>query len=232
MITGGGDVMPFYLVCDVSWSMRDELPTLRSGISRIKEQIRNDPVLGAAAMVGIITFADTAEVPMRLGRLGDSRIPDINCAGPVQPNYGAAFEALADEWERDYGRLADSGHRLYRPCAYFLTAGEPSDWDWRNTLVQTFPVRRRSSAGVPPHPILAPFGFRDATESTLRQLAYPDGESRWYHAKSASFEYALVGLLGIIMNSLVSTGHTLRGGRFGHVLPPSGDPEISSGTAA
>jgi uncharacterized protein YegL len=232
MITGGGDVMPFYLVCDVSWSMRDEFPTLRNGISRIKEQIRYDPVLGAAAMVGIITFADTAEVPMRLGRLGDSRIPDINCAGPVQPNYGAAFEVLADEWERDYGRLTDSGHRLYRPCAYFLTAGEPSDWDWEETLDQTLSFEALKSVGVPRYPILAPFGFRDATESTLRRLAYPEGESRWYHAKSASFEDALIGLLGIIMNSLVSTGSTLRGGRFGHVLPPSDNPDISSGTAA
>ena len=158
--------------------------------------------------------------------------PISRAPGPGRRTMAPPSEKLADEWERDCGRLTDEGLRSYRPCAYFLTAGEPSDLDWEYTLEQTFNSAGLSQWGVPRYPILAPFGFRDATESTLQRLAYPRGESRWYHAKSASFTDALTGLLGIIMNSLVSTGNTLRGGQFGHILPHSNDPDISSGTAA
>jgi uncharacterized protein YegL len=229
------NVMPFYLVCDVSWSMRDEIPTLREGIRRIRDQIRHDPdpILRDGAMVGIITFADTAAVPMQLGRLADCPVPDIECPGPSLTNYGAAFRMLAEEWEQDYLRLRDSGLRTYRPCAYFLTDGEPHDLDWEDTFAETLTREAlNESKGGPGHPILVPFGFRDATESTLKRLAYPKGQSRWYHAKSASFESALTGLLGIIKNSMVSTGKTLPGGQFGHILPRPDDPGISSGTAA
>jgi hypothetical protein len=227
------NVMPFYLVCDVSWAMRDEVATISEGIRRIRDQIRDEPILCDAAMVGIISFAETADVAMPLASMADCQLPDIKCADRSLTSYGAAFRMLAEAWEQDYLRLRDRGLRTYRPCAYFLTAGEPDDLDWQETLDQTLGPGALPLRDAPGHPILAPFGFRDATEFTLKRLAYPKGKSRWYHANNASFESPLTGLLGIIMKSVLSTGTTRLAGQLDQIiLPPPEYPGISSGTAA
>ena len=63
------------------------------------------------------------------------------------------------------------------------------------------------------HPIFVPFGFRDAREDVLRQLAYPKDRGKWYHAKTHDVEQALKGILEIIMNTVVTSGHTREPGQ-------------------
>jgi len=233
MITsdGGRFVMPFYLVCDVSWSMRGELPALCRELGQLQQHINEDPLLYDTVWLGVITFADSADVPLQLEPAATCRIPDIDCAGLSLTQYGAAFRMLAKEWAQDYAAFNRDGIRPYRPCAYFLTDGEPDDLDWKTTFDETLSRDALKRAGVPGYPILVPFGFRDASESTLRHLAYPEGGSRWYHARNANIESSLTGLLGIIMNSVLTSGQSVAWGEPDHYLPLPGDPDISSGPA-
>ena len=60
---------------------------------------------------------------------------------------------------------------------------------------------------------LCPFGFRDATEKVLRQLAYPPERGKWYLAKNTSVEQALAGILDIIMKTVVASARTATSGQ-------------------
>jgi uncharacterized protein YegL len=200
-------VMPFYLVCDVSSSMSAEMHVLHRGISRLWESIVGDPLLDDETQLCLITFADDAKVLVGLTRPSENPIiPEFSAGG--QAHYGAAFRTLAEEMTQDYAALRRDGWHSYRPCAYFLTAGEPADADWHETFQNTLTERPIGRRSLPTYPIFVPFGFRRSRPETLRRLAYPSGVSKWYHASNARVEDALEGLLGIIKMSVVQTSQS------------------------
>lgn len=230
---GGGRgprAMPFYLICDVSQPMRGELGALREGIARICQDIGGRPDINDVAHICIMTFADTADVLVELTQMSEAVVPGFRYARLT--HYGAAFRMLATVIANDYETLSHLGYRVYRPCVYFLTAGEPTDLDWQRTFRETLTEGPMSAAGVPKgYPIFVPFGFRDAKEETLRQLAFPPGHSKWYHAQNNTFAEAIRGMFGIIMQSMLNSSSSLVAGRPAHNLPDSGDPWISAGLA-
>lgn len=224
--------MPFYLLCDVSDAMRGELAALRNGIEKICDEVAARAHLDDVAYICVMTFADTANVLVSLTRMSEAIIPGFGHARMTR--YGAAFRKLAEEIADDYENLTLDGYRVYRPCVYFLTAGDPVDVDWRSTFDATLTADPMSAAGVPRgYPIFVPFGFRDAKEETLRQLAYPRGRSKWYHAQNHTLGDALQGILNIIMQSVLSSSSSGAAGRPAHDLPAPDprDPWISYGLA-
>jgi uncharacterized protein YegL len=218
-------VMPFYLVCDVSYSMHNEMTALHDGITRLWDAIVDEPLLDDVARVCIMSFSDEAKVLVSLSQMSD-------CEGMPKfeyerlTNYGAAFRALAATMVADYAALRGAGFRVYRPCVYFLTDGMPTDHDWRQTFNTTLKQGPMAQLGMPAYPIFVPFGFRDADEEVLRRLAYPPRVSKWYRAGNARIEEALIGLLGIIMKSVVKSSRSVREGEPEHVLPI---PDYNSG---
>ena len=93
------------------------------------------------------------------------------------------------------------------------TDGEPGDYDWHQTFVSTLTYDRQTGIGMKAHPIIIPFGFRDASEHILRKLAYPLERAKWYHSKSHDIEMALGGILGLIMNTVISSGRSASTGQ-------------------
>ncbi len=228
----GAVVMPFYLLCDVSDPMRGELATLRRGIQDICDEVATRTYLDEVAQICIMSFADTAQVLVKLTPMSQAAIPGF---GPARmTSYGAAFRTLATKIADDYENLSLDGYSVFRPCVYFLTAGVPVDIDWQSTFNQTLTKIPMKAAGVPNgYPILVPFGFRDAEEEILRQLAYPPGRSKWYHAQNSEFSEALRGILGIIMQSVLKSSSSGAAGKPVLDLPDPGpgNPWISHGTA-
>lgn len=223
-------VMPFYLICDVSYTMRNEIRALHNGITRICEEIQSSPLLDDVAYIGVLIFADTTRVIVPLGRMSEATVPPFGHEQAA--NYGQAFRKLAREMADDYESLVWKGFRVYRPCVYFLTDGEPADLDWQSTFDQTLSERAMTQAGVPRgYPIFVPFGFREAKLDTLRQLAFPPGRSKWYHAQHDSFAEALTGLMEIIMRSVMSSSNSGAVGAPVHDLPDPTRPWISAGVA-
>jgi uncharacterized protein YegL len=222
--------MPFYLICDVSYTMRNEITALRNGITRICEEIQSRPLLDDVAYICVLIFADTTKVIVPLGRMSEATVPHFS--HEKLAIYGQAFRGLAKEIADDYESLSWKGYRVYRPCAYFLTDGEPADLDWRRTFDETLSEEAMTQAGVPRgYPIFVPFGFREAKMETLQQLAFPHGRSKWYHARHDSFAEALTGLLDIIMRSVMSSSNSGAVGKPAHDLPDPSKPWISAGVA-
>jgi|SRR5579859_469704 len=202
----GQVVMPFYLICDVSVSMIREMSALNEGIRRLRRAIVSEPVVDDVAQICIISFSGSAKVVMPMGPMSESEIPELKAEDAT--NYGGAFRVLAQAIEKDAARFKALGYRVYRPCAFFLTDGLPTDRDWHKTFTRTLTYNRSTGEGMKAHPIFVPFGFRDAREDVLRQLAYPPDRGTWYYAKSVSIEEVLRGVLEIIMKTLISSGQT------------------------
>lgn len=218
----GQIVMPFYLMCDVSLSMTPSMGELNDGLQRLRRAILAEPLANDVAYIAIATFSDIAKMEMPLERMSEQQVPTLSPQNGT--NYGAAFRLLAQTIKQDTADLKARGLKVYRPCVFFLTDGEPLDHDWQQTFISTLTYDSSTKTGMKGHPIFVPFGFRQAPEDVLRKLAYPQGKGKWYHAGNASVEEALNGMLGIIMQTVVTSSRTVGSGQpaVAPVPPPTG----------
>lgn len=225
--------MPFYLVCDVSTAMYDEMDVLHREVTQIWEMIKGG-ITDDVIFICVMTFADQADVLVRLTQMSEcDGIPEFVYGD--QAHYGVAFRKLARVIEQGCAGLNRAGWRIYPPCVYFLTDGDPHDDDWYDTFRRTLTDRSSLpsnliSVGVPARNplIFVPFGFGDARVNTLRKMAYPPSVSRWYHNSSDKFEDAVSELLELIGKSLGDSGMSSMTGRPEHIMPV---PEPGSSTA-
>ena len=214
----GQVVMPFYLICDVSYSMSGDMAALNDGLQRLQKAIVTEPVVDDVAQICIMTFSDTAKVVMPMGQMSESHTPTLSVEGGTV--YGEAFRTLAQVIGQDNANLKTQGYKVFRPCAFFLTDGEPNDHDWHQSFAAALTYDSGSGTGMKSHPVFVPFGFRDAREDVLKQLAYPREKGKWYHSKNTSVEQALKGILDIIMNTVVTAGRTAGSGQPAIVQTP------------
>jgi uncharacterized protein YegL len=204
-------VMPFYLICDVSYSMAGDMADLNAGLKRLHKAIVAQPVVDDVAQICIMSFSDQAKVLMPLAQMSEAAVPTLSVEGGTE--YGAAFRELAKTIERDRAALKAEGYKIYRPCAFFLTDGAPNDRSWHQTFTSTLTYDRHTGQGMKSHPIFVPFGFRDAPESVMKQLAYPPEKAKWYLARKHDVEEALTGMLDVIMKTVVTSARTARSGQ-------------------
>ena len=204
-------VMPFYLICDVSYSMTPSMTDLNEGLKRLHQAIVRQPIVDDVAQICIMSFSDAARVLMPLSQMSEATVPTLSVEGGTY--YNAAFRELAQTIEFDRTNLKSQGYKIYRPCAFFLTDGAPLDRDWHEVFKNTLTYDRQTGQGMKAHPIFVPFGFRDAPEKVLRQLAYPPERGKWYLAGKTSVEQALEGILDIIMKTVVTSARTATSGQ-------------------
>lgn len=218
----GQIVMPFYLVCDVSGSMSRDMQALNEGIRKLRRAIVAQPQVDDVAQLSIITFSTNAQVVLPLGRMSEEQMPTLSAQSTT--NYGAAFTLLAQTIQQDIARLKAQKLKVYRPCAYFLTDGLPTDRTWLQTFTSTLTYDQASGSGMKGHPLFIPFGFRDASEDVLNKLAYPPAKGQWFHVKTHNIEDALNNILHMIMNSVISSGLSVTAGSPNIAIPtaPSG----------
>ena len=120
-------VMPSYLICDVSYSMEGDMAALNKGLQRLRQAIVIEPVVDDVAQLCIMMFSDTAKMLLPMSSMSEVTVPTLAVQG--RTNYGAAFELLAHTIEQDKADLRKRGYMVFRPCAFFLTDGEPLEDD-------------------------------------------------------------------------------------------------------
>ena len=174
--------MPFYVLCDVSWSMFNDIVRLNEGLQQLVRAIRAEPIVDDVARIAVMSFSDTARVVMPLGQTSESTLQDLPLEGGT--NYSAAFRALKATIDEDIADLKKRGLKVFRPCVFFLSDGEPNDSDWRTAFTTTLTYDKEHGTGNKNHPIFVPFGFRDAEEADMSFLAYPPGKSKWFFAST------------------------------------------------
>ena len=214
-------VMPFYMICDTSDSVHDQIAAMHDGLERLRQSVVAEPVVNDVARFCVISFSDEAKVVAPLGRI--SAVPVLTAGGSA--HYGRLFGLLAQRIAQDSQDLKAQGYRVYRSCVFFLVASKPADHDWHDTFMNTLAAYDyQTGLGMREYPIFVPFGYRQAPESVLRQLAYPPGHVRWYHASKANVEDAMNGVLNVIMQSVISSGRDDDTGRP-LLYPPHGSDQ-------
>lgn len=184
------------------------------------------------AHISVISFSTDARVVLPLSQMSDQPMPTLVTDGGVT-NYGKAFLELARAIPQDAAMLRTQGYKIFRPCAFFLTDGEPTDRDWLDTFRKTLTYDKNTGVGMKQYPVFIPFGFRDAQEAELRKLAYPFSKGKYYHIKTQDIEQVIELILDVIMKTVVASGQSSSGGKPALVHPPAptmpgvsvGDPD-------
>lgn len=218
----GQVVMPFYLLCDVSGSMWVDIPALNAGIAQLKQDIARDPVVDDLTMLSVITFADTARTVVPLSFPTEVTPPTLVSGGLT--NFGPAFREFHRVFEADRERLKGEGKRVFRPCVFFLTDGEPTDGDYAEVFASLLgydPVTKRGNSR---YPYVTAFGFREATAETMATITYPNfgaKRGRFFLAQEgAAIGDLLAGIGDAIATSVVGSALSASSG-IPQYVPPS-----------
>jgi len=212
----GQVVMPFYIICDVSGSMYGDMAALNSGLAQLRQEIMKDPVVDDLVMLSVIAFNHDARTVVPLTAPTEVSLPQLTAGGGT--GYGAAFREFHRAFEEDKKRLKGEGKRVFRPCIFFLSDGEPGDTDYLRTFDQLFSYDRETKQGNAAYPYVTTFGFRDATQQTMEAIAYPrSGEpnkrGRWFIAKQGhAVDQLLKSMAGVIGQSVLKSGQSIGSG--------------------
>lgn len=206
----GQNVMPFYLILDQSGSMQQDLGTLSQKVQELIVELRKDPIADDVALLSIISFGSSAQVTLPLTRL--TLAPPIgqlsNLGGT---SFSSAWKTYDQAVRSDYQQIKAKGASMHRPCVFFLTDGEPFDAGKDVSGVMEF--RRvfnqlQGQGAIPYWPYVVAFGFRDATQAVLEQIAYPDfGKKRgkWYNAKNDDISLVLEQIKTMLYSTVIAT---------------------------
>jgi uncharacterized protein YegL len=217
-------IMPFYIVCDVSGSMYGDMKELNEALQKLRADIMSDPVVDDLTMLSVITFESKAQTVVPLGPPSAITLPTLTAGGGT--NYGAAFREYHRAFEADRARLKSEGKKVYRPCVFFLSDGAPGDSDYLQTFRSLLGYTPDTKQGNKAFPYVVTFGFRDAPQQVMQQLAYPDFGSvkgRWFVSRTSKVGELLKSMTGAIGNTVISSGQSASTGNA-LIIPPTMDP--------
>lgn len=155
-------LLPFYLLCDESYSMEGPpLQAINDSLPQIHNEIGSNPVVADKARLCLISFSERAEVLLELSDVGTlTSMPALRAKGGT--SYGAAFDTLRTTIEQDVDALRSQGHTVYRPAVFFLSDGHPTDdQEWPNAY------GRVTDSSWSRRPNILAFGFGDADEEVI-----------------------------------------------------------------
>lgn len=159
------DVLPCYVVCDVSFSMTDHLDELNAGLREFRGAVHADPAVAARVRVCVVGFAEAPRLlqPLRpateLAELADP-VPSTGT------NFGPAFAFLREAIDRDVRRLKEHRLLVRRPIVFFTSDGQPTDpMTWPDAFATL------TDPGWTTRPNVVAFGLGDADRATLGRIA-------------------------------------------------------------
>lgn len=209
---------PFYLVCDVSASMHSMRPGYGKGptpYEAMQEALLSlvafaDENVEAAdiAYLGVLTFADDAQVVLPLRKMSDGFQ-----VGPLpkgsHTNYAKLFATLSDVVSADLRRLERRHLVVKRPVVFFITDGQPVV-DGREQPRELWepPLRRLHALSVPrpegqdvPIAVVA-LGFEGTNSENLQIVAKAPGVACVAEAGTASPYELMADLLTSVLASV------------------------------
>jgi uncharacterized protein YegL len=169
----GSQVLPFYIVCDESDLMEPigGIAAMNQALPDIHAEIASDPLISDICLIGLITFAETAEELMPLTKLSDVvAMPGLQARGPSK--YGPVFTLLREIIHRDVEDLKFCGAKVFRPGVFFMTAGEPTDGpEWENAYRSLMDwTTFRDLPNLTNYPQIIAFGVHDANATTIGKI--------------------------------------------------------------
>ncbi|MCB9382372.1 MAG: VWA domain-containing protein [Acidimicrobiaceae bacterium] len=206
--TEGQELLLFYIVCDESGSMGQNggIDAINQALPELHATIAADPLAVDKSRLAIIAFSDDAQLILPLAKVTD--VPDMPGVQPAgMTNYGRAFELLKNCIESDVEALKAQSYRVYRPCAFFMSDGEPTDdWDssYRDLMAHKY------------HPHIVAFGVDGADPTSLSKIA----TLRCFVGKDRSNAgRALASVMSSIGKTIITTSSTATAGPPDIIVP-------------
>jgi uncharacterized protein YegL len=160
----GSEVLPCYVVCDVSLSMTDHIDELNAGLREFRGAVHADATIADRLRCSVVGFAETSRVLQPLhptAKLADLPVPEPGAG----TNFGPAFTLLRAAIDQDVRDLKARALRVHRPLVFFLSDGQPTD-------PVTWPVAYAALTDPlwSARPNVIAFGVGDADQDTLRRI--------------------------------------------------------------
>jgi uncharacterized protein YegL len=155
------DVLPCYLVCDVSFSMSDHIDEVNAGMREFRGVVHADRRATAQIRLCVVVFAESPLVVRPL-------LPALDPAETIRPreesgsDFGSAFTLVRTTIERDVRALKQQRIRVRRPMLFFVSDGRPTDPAW--------PVALARLTATEPCPEMIAFGLGAVDQPTLGRI--------------------------------------------------------------
>lgn len=204
--------LPVYLLLDTSGSMCGEpIESLKVGVQSLVTSLRQDPHALESVYISIITFDNEARILCPLESLETFQMPTIECPRSGATMTGAALKLLCDCVDREVRKNTDSKKGDWRPLAFLMTDGSPSDTAMYNSMVDE--VARRPFASI----IACAAGIKAKLEPLKKLTGHIYNlETMDSHSFAGLFQW---------VSSTVSSGNRTMGATSSITLPPP-PPEI------
>ena len=199
--------LPVYLLLDTSGSMRGEpIQALKVGVQSLISTLRQDPHALESVHVSIITYDAKARIVCPLTGLEDFQMPLIECPQSGPTMTGAALEMLCQRVDREVQRTTAHKKGDWRPIAFLMTDGGPSDTALYEQM--TVEVKKRPFASI-----IACAAGTSAKVEPLRRLTQHvfNLETMDGHSFAGLFQW---------VSSTVSSGNRSMGATGSITLPP------------
>ncbi|MGB3442300.1 MAG: hypothetical protein WBA97_26450 [Actinophytocola sp.] len=157
-------ILPFYVVCDQSYSMADHLDALNDGLAQLHAAVGTDPVVADKTRFCLIGFAGIAEVLQPLCSPSDV-VRLVGLASQAGTNFGEAFTLLREAISEDVARLKADAYQVYRPAVFFLSDGHPTD-----PAAWPAAYERLTDPEWRARPNIIAFGIGDADAATIGRI--------------------------------------------------------------
>jgi uncharacterized protein YegL len=217
-------VLPIYLAVDTSGSMADSgrLQAVQEAIIQLVDELLSSPMLGDQVRVGIVSFADRAELVLPLTDLTELRsLPRMSARGST--DFGSLFHLLARVIERDLRVLRSRNTVTFRPFVFLITDGTPTDGDWEPAF-HDFDGRTRAQ--------LVMIGIGPAGRPTeVHQRLRPVAVYEWDDTHDEVLATRIFSVFNDFVHSLTKSVVRSTGPDMGHLLlpptyPPLGESDI------
>ena len=213
----GEQILPFYILCDESASMayNGGIDAINQGLPELHAAIAADPLVSDKSRICLISFSDDAEVLVPLSRAADiDQMPGMAERGSTC--YGEAFRMLKALIPQDIANLRADGYQVFRPAVFFISDGEPTDSDWRDSYGDLI-----DRASNPHAPNIIAFGVDTADAATIAEV----GTTAAFLAQTGIDPgNALKEIMRSLTNSIVQTAGSLTPTL---VVPPAPDGTIA-----
>ena len=229
--------LPFYLVCDVSYSMVESgaLEECNRILPSLVQALEKDPIICDKVRFGVIDFSDDARVLLPLcDLLEQTSLPHLE--GRKNTSYKAAFDLLKGEIERNVSQLKADGFQVHRPAVFFLSDGAPTDSeaDWKASFDALTTYDKAAGTGNRMYPNIIPFGLQGCDPQVLQQVIHPknppERAMRLFLAEQDQTPASAVTKMAkLLVASVIQSGSGLAQGGTGIVLPKAEDGVKSFG---
>ena len=156
--------LPVYILADTSGSMRGEpVQALNVGLKAVEQALRRDPFALESVHLSLITFDIQAREVFPITPLEQVRIPEIEVPSSGATFLGAALKLLVEGVDRDVKHGSASERSDWKPMAFVMTDGSPSDTQAYREAIEL--VKKRSFARI-----VACAAGPKAKVETLREL--------------------------------------------------------------